>query len=97
MSLVPYHPCDRAVCLYLSSCAVGMAAGWHMTTDGDMAGACERSVKDIICKGTAGIVACPGGEVEYFYGNLLEAIDATPIQSCIGRKHTSNQYVLVLI
>lgn len=75
-----------------------MAAGWHMTTDCDMAGACERSVKDVICKGTAGIVACPGREVEYFSGDLLEAIDTTAIQnSSIGRKYTSNQYVLVLI
>ena len=63
-----------------------------------MAGACEKSVKDVICKGTAGIMVCPGREVEYFCGNLLEAIDATPIQnSSITRKHISNQYVLVLI
>ena len=77
---------------------MGVAAGRHITTDCDMAGACERSVKDVICKGAAGIVACPGREVEYVCGNLLEATDAIAIQNfSIGRKHTSNQYVLVLI
>lgn len=85
------------LCSYLSSCAVEVAAGWHITTDCDMAGACERPVKDVICKGTAGIVVCPGRETEYFCGNLLE-IDATIIQnSSVAWKHSSNQYVLVLI
>lgn len=54
----------------------------------DMAGGCERSVID---KGTAGIGACPGREGERC-GNLVEAIDATPIQnSFVGRKHISKQ------
>ncbi|XP_009891891.1 PREDICTED: protein LSM14 homolog B [Charadrius vociferus] len=43
-----------------------------------MVGVCERSVEHVTCKGTAGIVACPGRGVEYFCGNLLEAIDAAP-------------------
>lgn len=86
------------LCLYLSSCVVGVAVGWHITAGCDMVGVCERSVEHVICKGTAGVMACPGRGVEYFYGNLLEAIDAAPVQnSSIARKHASNQYVLVLI
>lgn len=75
-----------------------VAAGWHVTNDCDMAGACERSVKDVIYKGTAGIMVCPGRDVEYFCANLLEAIDAAPVQnSSIARKHASNLYVQVPI
>lgn len=57
---VPYHPGDSAVSAYIFP-----AVQWEWQLAGispqtDMAGAGERSVKAVICKGTAGVVVQRG-------------------------------------